>query len=95
MDEAFDDLLPVARPYSSARLMGIVGALLRLLRRWRVRARRRNELAGLSLYLLEDIGISAAEAQRESERMPWQAPLLKPTTPTPRIENAAHQRRRP
>jgi uncharacterized protein YjiS (DUF1127 family) len=85
MDEAFN--LSAEPSHSRLTVRRIVPALLRLFRRWRVRARRRDELAGLSPYLLDDIGITAADVQRESERQPWEAPLLKSSKATPTRED--------
>jgi uncharacterized protein YjiS (DUF1127 family) len=81
MDDAFDSLVPL-RSNARTRFGGTVVAVFRLLRRCRARARRRNELVGLSPYLLDDLGITAVEAQRESERQPWEAPMLRSSTPT-------------
>jgi uncharacterized protein YjiS (DUF1127 family) len=51
--------------------------LVRRLRLWHARTRQRRELAALSSYLLDDIGVTPAEAKRESAKRPWQAPALR------------------
>jgi uncharacterized protein YjiS (DUF1127 family) len=45
---------------------------LGLVRSWRERARQRGQLARLDLRLLRDIGITAAEAERECNKPFWQ-----------------------
>jgi uncharacterized protein YjiS (DUF1127 family) len=50
-----------------------VEAVLTLLRCWRERVRRRQELVRLDRRLLRDVGITAAEAERECGKPFWRA----------------------
>ncbi|GGB03646.1 DUF1127 domain-containing protein [Allosediminivita pacifica] len=45
-----------------------------LLRRWHSLHRQRTALSQLDPHLLEDIGVTEAEARREAARAPWDAP---------------------
>ncbi len=51
--------------------------LFRRLQFWGSRTRQRRELAALSPYLLDDIGVTPGEARRECAKRPWQAPSLR------------------
>ncbi|MEG3618483.1 DUF1127 domain-containing protein [Magnetovibrio sp. PR-2] len=42
------------------------------LKTWMTRSRSRRHLAGLDAYLLDDIGLTKAQAVRESEKPFWQ-----------------------
>lgn len=44
---------------------------LALIRRWRERARQRRQLARLDTRLLRDLGITAADAERECNKPFW------------------------
>ena len=46
-------------------------AALALIGRWRERARQRRQLAGLDVRMLRDIGVTAAEAERECQKPFW------------------------
>ncbi|HEV2185969.1 MAG TPA: DUF1127 domain-containing protein [Stellaceae bacterium] len=46
-------------------------AALALIRQWRERARQRRQLARLDVRMLRDIGLTAAEAERECEKPFW------------------------
>jgi uncharacterized protein YjiS (DUF1127 family) len=46
-------------------------AALALVREWRERTRQRNQLARLDARMLRDIGVTAAEAERECEKPFW------------------------
>jgi uncharacterized protein YjiS (DUF1127 family) len=72
-----DPRKPGRRAAGKGRLPAGLRRLFRRLRFWRARARQRRELAALSPYLLDDIGVSPAEARRESAKRPWQAPALR------------------
>ncbi len=50
------------------------GGALRRLARLAAVARERRALAGLSDHLLDDVGLTRAEAQREAARPVWDAP---------------------
>lgn len=57
-----------------ARLGGVIArfrAMLDLLFKWQGRARQRRELMQRSDRLLEDIGISRADARREASKPFW------------------------
>lgn len=56
------------------RLTGLAGKLLARLRRWRQLSYERKLLASLDSRMLRDIGISRAEAERESARPFWDEP---------------------
>lgn len=44
--------------------------LLRMQRNWTTR----RQLAALDAHLLRDIGLTAVEARREADRLPWDPP---------------------
>jgi uncharacterized protein YjiS (DUF1127 family) len=56
-----------------AALRAIVHRAGALLARWRRRARARQHLARLDEAALRDIGVTAAEAMRESNKPFWRA----------------------
>ena len=67
--------LPAARQRLAARLGGGVQRLAEIgfarLLHWHELARQRRALLALNDHMLEDIGISRAEAEREASRPFW------------------------
>ena len=55
----------------AAPVVTIAGVAVAVLREWRRRARQRRALALMSEYLLRDIGVTRAEASRESVKPFW------------------------
>ena len=77
-----DTNLPVNAPQPAApwrdRIGNVVGlakrtavAALDTLAEWQERARQRRQLQELDDHMLRDLGLSRADAQRESERPFW------------------------
>lgn len=64
-----------ARPLDAQSLRALPRRIWRQLQRWWQLAEQRRLLATLDDRALQDIGISRAEAQRESERPFWDDPL--------------------
>lgn len=60
---------PSFRQSSLGALVSIVNRLLV----WQERARQRAALASLEPHLLKDIGVSAADAEREARKPFWKA----------------------
>lgn len=53
--------------------MVALGALVVLLRRWRMRARERRELAAMGSLAWRDLGLSDIDVARETEKPFWRA----------------------
>ena len=69
------------RRQPGAGLRARMARLLARLRRWRVLARQRRELAELSDRMLKDIGLSRVDALREARRPFWDDPRASPLLP--------------
>lgn len=61
------------RPSQRPSSLGVLGSLLDRLLVWQERARQRAALASLEPHLLKDIGVSAADAEREARKPFWKA----------------------
>lgn len=55
------------------KLVGGVEKMIETVQLWNERTKTRNRLAGLSDYILQDVGLSRIEADRESHKYFWQA----------------------
>lgn len=55
------------------RLASLPARIFDLLLTWQERAEARSHLAGLNDHLLKDMGLTRADAQRESDKHFWQA----------------------
>ena len=61
------------RPSLRQTSLGVLGSLMDRLLVWQERARQRAALASLEPHLLKDIGVSAADAEREVRKPFWRA----------------------
>ena len=69
---AFERTMRAGRPPPRrSRRVDLFRAALALVGQWRERARQRRQLARLDARMLRDIGVTAAEAERECEKPFW------------------------
>ncbi len=64
---------PSFRPSLRQTSLGGLESILDRLLVWQERARQRAALASLEPHLLKDIGVSAADAEREARKPFWKA----------------------
>jgi uncharacterized protein YjiS (DUF1127 family) len=66
-----DQVPPRTRPASRARLSGAIGGVMAALGEWQRRRRSRAQLATLDERMLQDIGLSRADAWFEINKPFW------------------------
>ena len=66
-------LRPRGLDFRSVTVISLFARAMDSLGAWRVRARERRQLSGLSDVMLKDIGVSRADASKEFEKPFWRS----------------------